>query len=86
MYGDSALAWAAANSDIAVLNTLLAHDNLDLHTTDHNGLTPLILASRDGKEQIGRLFLERDETDVTLKQCRFARHGEGVLPNCGVTS
>jgi hypothetical protein len=67
-YGLTPLSWAAGNGNNAIVNLLLAKDNIDPDLKDSQyGRTPLSWAARDGHEAVVKLLLETGQVEVDSK-------------------
>ena len=58
---------AAYFGNVEIVNTLLAHEGIDVNLKDDDGQTALMVASRKGNLNIVNTLLEKKGIDVNLK-------------------
>ena len=61
------MGWAAFLGHMAVVQRLLNHTDVEPDPRDRHGQTPRSLATQSSPENIVRVFLQRGDVDVNLR-------------------
>jgi ankyrin repeat protein len=71
--GNNALHWAAHLGRLDVTEWLLGEDNLNVDLPNDDGLTPLMLASKSGKDRLIQMLIEKAGASIDMVEPAFGR-------------